>query len=324
MGTRGNEAKRGNDTALAEAAAGKEDGLALCVVVPALSENNPSMPILDSDEYKHAIQTIVALAPSAAVLAKVAKLAKDPNSDLTAICALLKNDGALAADIIRISNSAYYAAATPHGNVNTAVNYIGLREVIRVVNLSLARQLFARDLSSYGISAQEYWSSAVATALVMEALAKHSGLDQEDAYTIGILHAIGRVLINRVIQDQGYAYRWNGRQPVEEWERGAVGFDFAETGAILAEHWHFPLPTCEVIRWQLDAGKIEEPVSLLGALQFSKRLLALTGTDFSARGWQLPEGDSYVHAAGLTPTVVDHLVSRCEDNFRSIRQAVDL
>lgn len=257
------------------------------------------------------------------MLAKVSKLAKDPNSDLADICALLKNDGALAADIIRISNSAFYAAATPHSNLNTAVNYIGLREVIRVVNLSLTRQLFARDLTSYDISAQEYWSSAVATALVMEALARHSGLDREDAYTIGIMHAIGRVLINRIILDKGYAYRWNGRQRVEEWEREAVGFDFAETGAILAEHWLFPLPTCDVIRWQLDPGKVEQPVSQLGALQFARRLLGLTGADFAARGWQLPDGDPYGQAAGLTPIIVDDLVTTCANNLRSIRQAVD-
>jgi HD-like signal output (HDOD) protein len=282
------------------------------------------MPILNPDEFKRAIQSMVTLGATASVLVKVARLAKDPNTELSTICDLLKNDGPLVGDIIRISNSFYYAAAEPHSNLQSAVNYIGLREVIRVVNLSLARQLFARDLSSYGISAQEYWSSSVAAALVMDGLAKRAGLNQEDAYTIGIMHGVGRVLINRVIQDHGFSHRWDGHQPVEEWEREIVGFDFATTGALLAERWLFPMPTCDVIRGQLVPEAAFEPVSLLGALQFTTRLLALTGADFANRGWQLPENDPYVQAAGLTPTIVDHIVSECEDEFQRIRKAVDL
>jgi len=282
------------------------------------------MTILDSDNFKEAIRTIVALGATAPVLVKVAKLINDPDTDLTDICALLKNDGPLAGDIIRISNSSYYAPATPHGNLNSAVNYIGLKEVIRVVNLSLSRQLFAHELASYGISGYDYWSDSVATALVMEALAKNSHLNPEDAYTIGMMHAIGRLVIDRVIADQGYSIYWDGDQPIQDWEREAVGLDFAETGAILVENWRFPSSTCDAIRWQLDPEKVVEPVSLLGALQFTRRLLALTGSNFKNWGWRLPETDPYMQAAGVTPTLVDHIISDCEDNFKRIRQSVDL
>ena len=111
------------------------------------------------------------------------KPADDPNTDIETLGALLRNDGPLVADIFRISNSPYYAPATFHSNLISALSFIGLREVIRVVKLSLARQLFARDLTSYGVTAYDYWSGSVAAALVLEALAKHSGLNPEDANT---------------------------------------------------------------------------------------------------------------------------------------------
>jgi len=280
--------------------------------------------MLNPHDFKRAIQAIDALGATPAVLLKVAELARDPNTDLAAICASLRNDGPLVADIIRISNSPYYAPATFHGNLVAAINYIGLREVMRVVNLSLSRRIFARDLSSYGVSAYDYWSDSVAGALVMEALATQSGLNPEDAYTIGILHAIGRVLINRVIEDQGFAIFWDGRQPIAEWERGEVGFDYAEAGAMLLEHWSFPAQTCDIIRWQVNPEKIVEPVSMLGLLQFTQRLLALTGLDFANQGWQLPEADPFVQASGLTTASVSKLIAACRDDFHSILQSVDL
>jgi HD-like signal output (HDOD) protein len=164
----------------------------------------------------------------------------------------------------------------------------------------------------------------VAAALVMEALAKHCELNPEDAHTLGILHAIGRVLINRVIEEQGYTIYWDGHQPIEEWERGAVGFDFAQAGAMLLKHWHFPSPSCGVIRWQLNPGRIVKPVSLLGALQFTTRLLALTGLQFENQDWPFPENDSFVRASGLTHEAVSQMILTCQKDLQSIVQTVDL
>ena len=280
--------------------------------------------MLNPDDFKRAIQAIDALGATPAVLVKVTELANDPNTDIATICDFLRNDGPLAADIIRISNSPYYAPATLHSNLASAVSVIGLREVVRVVNLSLSRQIFARDLSSYGLSAGDYWSASVASALVMEALAKKTGLNPEDAYTLGILHAIGRVLINRVIEAHGFSIFWDGHQPLEQWEQGSVGFDYAEAGAMLLEHWLFPAVTCDAIRWQLDPGKVAEPASLLGALQFTRRLLALTGADFQTEGWHLADNDPFVRASGLTPEIVSQIVIACRDDFERIRQSLDV
>jgi HD-like signal output (HDOD) protein len=279
--------------------------------------------MVNPDDFRKSLQAVDALGATPAVLVKAAELAKDPNTDLESICELLRNDGPLAAEIIRLSNSSYFAPPVPHSNLTSALHYIGMREVYRVVNLSLARRLFARDLPGYGIPASDYWSASVAAALVMEAAAKQTGLNSEDAYTIGILHAIGRVFINQVIEEQRFTVYWDGHQPIRDWERSAVGFDYAEAGAMLLAHWHFPAATCEVLRCQIDSEKAGE-VTLVGSLQFTLRLLALTGLDFENKDWQIPESDPFMRATGLTPAVVSQFTSACRDNFQRIRQSVDL
>jgi len=279
--------------------------------------------MLNPDDFKKSIQAIDALGATPAVLVKVAQLARDPDTDIDTLCALLRNDGPMVAAIIRISNSPCYAPATFHGNLNSAVNQIGMREIIHVVNLSLAQQLFARDLPSYGVTAHDYWSASVAAALVMEALAKHSGLDHEDAYTMGILHAIGRVLINRVIEEKGFTIFWDGSISLAEWERNAVGFDYAQAGAMLLQHWQFPAATCEVIGRQLESASTADQASLLASLQFTLRLFAFTGLDLENQDQQVPAEDPYLQAVGLTPASVLELVSGCRENFRKILQSVD-
>jgi len=280
--------------------------------------------MLKMKDMTQAIRSIDALGATHTVLVRLNELAKDPNTDLEAICGLLQNDGPLVADVIRISNSPYYAPATFHGNLPSAINCIGLHEVNRVVSLSLARQLFAHDLTSYGISASEYWSDSVATALVVEALARLSGQHVDDAYTIGILHAIGRVVINCVIAKEGCSIFWDGVEPLQDWERNAVGFDFAEAGALLLEHWRFPAVTRGIIRCQLVPVEAGKEMSLLGTLQFARRVLALTGSDFTRQNWQMPEADGYVQASELDFDSLAHLVSTCQRNYQNILQSVDL
>lgn len=282
--------------------------------------------MLNPDDFRRSIQAIDALGATPAVLAKVAELAKDPDADLATLGELLRNDGPLVADIIRISNSPYYAPTTPHSNLTSAIGHVGMAEVVRVVNLSLSRRLFAHDLPGYGVSATDYWSASIAAALVMEALAKQSGLDPEDAYTIGILHAMGRVLINRVIEDQRFTLFWDGQQPIQEWERSSVGFDYAEAGAMLLEHWRFPDWMCEVIRGQVDPDQAIEAgpaeITLVRSLRFTLRLLALSGLDFENKGWQMPETDPYMRASGLTPDALFDLITGCRETFKQIVQSV--
>ena len=79
---------------------------------------------------------------------------------------------------------------------------------------------------------------------------------------------------------------------------------------------------CEIIRWQLYPDRIVEPVSLLSALQFTERLLAVTGTDFETEDWQLPETDPYVRATGLTRPVLGQFVATCREEFQRILKSV--
>jgi HD-like signal output (HDOD) protein len=85
--------------------------------------------MLNPSDFKRAIQGIDALGATPAVLVKVAEMAHDPNTDIETLGELLRNDGPLVADIIRIGNSPYYAPATFHSNLISAISSIGLREV---------------------------------------------------------------------------------------------------------------------------------------------------------------------------------------------------
>ncbi len=281
--------------------------------------------MLDSQKCRKAILEVERLGSAPMILAKLKQLMQDPKVDYNTICGLIRNDSALTADIIRISNSAIYAPIQPHTNLLSAISAIGLRELERVVNLSISRQFMAKDLASYGISAFDYWSITVSAAILMEKLATLLKLNREEAYTIGILHAIGRVLINQIIEDFRYTIYWDGKMPIEEWERNAVGFDYTEAGALLLKHWKFADEICNTIEWQLTPEKLEKHNSFLGILQFILRALQFFGSGFKREAIDPAlEIDPFLTATKMEQEHISNIIEEARNDFKVILETLDL
>ena len=111
------------------------------------------------------------LPASPQVLAQLNELLVDVNSGLDEIADLLRRDTALAARIIRISNSVAYGSAGGIASIEEAVNRIGFREVFQVVSIAVSSALVAQPLAAYGRGAISIWRESVACALAGELIA---------------------------------------------------------------------------------------------------------------------------------------------------------
>ena len=226
-----------------------------------------------SEPIRQAILEIEAISSTPLVLSKIYRLLHDPSSHLDEIASVIQTDTGLITDIIRIANSPLYGPHIQHTRLDSALRTIGLREVFRLVSLSIAQKLFLQNLESYRISSEDFWSYSLLSGLIMEALAKRLGLDAGDAYLVGIMHATGRIIINQVLQEEDSPVRWSGKEALSVWEKQSVGLDSAEAGAMLLRQWHFPSALCTVIAAQFAEELPEGYKSLLGALQFVRRVL---------------------------------------------------
>ena len=273
-------------------------------------------------EFRNAILNIETLSSTPGVLAKAARLVQDPHVSTHAICDLVRNDGPLTADIIRISNSILYKTGMAHTNLPSAVAAIGLREVLRAINLSLSRQMFARDLASYGITARDYFLTSIRTALFMEAIARNIGLNGQDAHMIGVLHAIGRVLINQILEDFRCSIYWDEKMPISKWEVESVGFNYAEAGAILLQKWQFAEEICHAIQHQLDPENETDQLSLLGVLQFSLRFLPQSG--LGANRAAVDDKDPFLTRSHIAHGNAIQIQQEAEDSLEAIQTSLGI
>lgn len=189
------------------------------------------------------ILTTARLLPAAPqVLAGLCELLQDVNSDLDQVASQIRVDAALAARVIRISNSPVYGAGARIGSVDEAVNRVGFGEILRLVGIATVAGLVDRSLTFYNITAERMRESLLLHALASEALAQRVGLDTRTAYAGGLLRALGILVLDRVARERKpapetyTAPRWRN---YAEWERGAFGLNNTEVTTTVLDEWRF-------------------------------------------------------------------------------------
>jgi HD-like signal output (HDOD) protein len=226
------------------------------------------------EHYLEAIAKIAKFSPAPRVLGQAMTLLRAPDTGLSEISDLIKTDTALTTDVLRGANSAFYGLGERVSSLDRAVQKIGFKECIRLLNLSVAHTLAARRLSCYGMAAEDFWAESLFNGLFMETFARKTGaIDPDTAHTAGLLRYVGRLAINRCLEDLGESQQWDRLSWLPVWELEHIGFSQTFAAAKLLRAWQFSEEIVRAIEWQEDPANGEQSDDLLAALHFTAMVL---------------------------------------------------
>lgn len=173
----------------------------------------------------------------------------------------IANDPAVVARLLAAAN----AGAMGHsGHVNSVRQAIMLLGVSRVRTITMATAVIHRFNASPPFDAQQLWLHSVGVAVCAEEIARHAGLGAEEAYTAGLLHDIGQLLLFGV---EPLAYSLTMQAKVErdvgiiEIERELLGVDHAQVGAELARLWKLPQSVADAIGGHHGADELDSEMA---------------------------------------------------------------
>jgi len=199
------------------------------------------------------VSQLKSLPPSPRVVLKLQQLAASDSSDVGDLVAVIRIERALAARIVRISNGPLYSLGSRCESIEESVHRLGFREVRRIATVVAGSEALAQPLPSYGIAPAALWHQAVACAVAAEYLARLASEDEHQAYTAGLMHGVGMVVINTWVQSISPGTVLGYHNAATEWteaERDLLGYDLADAGAALLRTWDFPAAVVEAVRCQ--------------------------------------------------------------------------
>ncbi len=137
------------------------------------------------------------------VALQLRQIVANPNHDAYEVERLIAGDQALAADLLRTANSAFYGGLASIRTIRNAIIRLGTRQVTQLVCLASEHAKYKARDPQLSAMVQRLWRHASSTAMAAQWLAKRLHLleIEEECFMGGLLHDIGQLLILRAIDE---------------------------------------------------------------------------------------------------------------------------
>ncbi len=197
------------------------------------------------------LQGDIKLASPPETYARLCKLIDEPDSTSAMLAEVIERDPAIAARMLRLANSAFFALPVEVDSIADAVTLIG-RQATR--DLVLATEVIQRfnDIPRELIDIYSYWHTSLRCAILSRQMATllPDSQSDESIFLAGLLHDIGHLVIYTRAPELGRKALLEHRHrgiPLHRVEQEIMGFDYAEVGSALATTWELPQMLCSVL-----------------------------------------------------------------------------
>lgn len=211
---------------------------------------------------------------------------------------LVSCDESIAAQCLRVANSALYCRSREVQSVHGAVVVLGVRQIREILLSCTLLNLLPKE--AWVIDPLLFWEHSLGCGLVSRFCAHRAHHREPDrAYLAGLLHDLGE-LINMVsFQEEFRAAAQLARSeniPLHQAERSALGFTHCDTGKILAEYWRLPEDIAEVVEHHHDVEQAKLHPALVALVSLSDQLCHRHEFGYgikAAEDWKLEDDPSW-------------------------------
>lgn len=252
------------------------------------------------------------LPPSPQILPQLLGLLNDDNSSFDEIVQLVSIDLSLAAQVLRLSNSAYYGAATKTYDLADAVQRIGLREVYRLIAMICSKDILGGASTLFDMEAGALWKYSLACALSMEAMAEIvGGENPSTAYTIGLLHSLGKIVLSTrepEIYQKVFELIEHDSLGIAQAERKILGYDNAMVAGALLRKWDFKDRISIPITYQYRPLKAPDYANLAAMLHLAMWVASNVGFSCGKHAWAMEVDPEAPHVAHIKEELLHGLL----------------
>jgi len=253
------------------------------------------------------------------VALKVMELMEEESTSAADLKRVIEVDPALAARVLKISNSALYGCRGSVTSLPTAIMVMGFDTLKSVVIAASTRSIYKR----FGLTEKFLWEHSLVNGLASRAIAAKVGLGKlDEAFVAGLLHDIGKVVIDNSAPAQ---YQMLVSKvfceglDFEDAERAMFGFSHVDVGAMVAKKWKLSEELEAVITCHHDFTRQSDPylAKLAAAVNLANGVSRLLGVGGEFQGGvHLDRLESFDYLA-LTRDGLNDMIDEVQESYRN-------
>ena len=224
---------------------------------------------ITEDQVKRIISVTGNLPPVPQIAARMMELVANEDTSVRDIQKVISADQALTARVLKMANSVFYSFDQKIASLSHAIVILGFRAVQSMALAASSRSLFVKKGAQFGLKEKLFWEHSISVGMGCRQIARMVRFDNEEtAFTAGLLHDIGKAVLNQVIpRKYGKISEsvYNEGKSASAVERETLGFDHSQIGALIAEKWNIAWEMVEAIAYH-HTPESERPGSALSAI----------------------------------------------------------
>ena len=193
-----------------------------------------------NSELEKTIQAAGDLPAMPVVATKVMQLVEDENVTAAELAKIVASDPAVAARIMKISNSPLYGCQRQNQTLPGAIMLMGFNTLKSLVVVAYLKDVF----KPIGLTEKMLWEHSFGAALAARIIASDiREINPEEAFLAGLLHDIGKLIMFNSDRDKFHMVIeqcFNEGIWFEDAEKAVYPYTHSELGGCVLEKWNFP------------------------------------------------------------------------------------
>jgi HD-like signal output (HDOD) protein len=258
------------------------------------------------------------------VVFKVLEISGDADSPAAEMEKAIVIDPDFSSKVLALSNSAMYALPKKVSSIKEAIMFLGFRSVRTLAMTVGVFDLFVGKTDAESLRRRTWWRHSIDTAVCARWLANETKkVNADEAYTCGLLHCIGKTLLDRV-GDGDYeevAKLTFAGESEPEAERKVFGCDHVELALGAAGKWGFPeeliqgIDYLEVSRGGFEANERRACTAIAEVIAG----IATAGSNSKEDSQELIPAWA-IQTLGLDPARIDTIIDQATAAIATARQ----
>lgn len=232
---------------------------------------------MNRDQLLKKMKSINNLPTLPTIALEVNRLLQDCDTPIDQLTALIEKDQSLVVKILRLVNSSFYGFRSRVNNMRHAVTLLGFNTVRNaVVTVSIIDTLnLGKALKGFDIDG--FWRHAIQVAVISRYIAAKSRLaPSEDAFTAGLVHDMGKVILAsffqedlaRIVEEMNN----NPKLTFVEAEEKLDSCPHNLVGSYLAQRWLLPDALIKTIQYHHSRVDRSSQTRLISIVDVGNRL----------------------------------------------------
>lgn len=281
---------------------------------------------MDKDNLSRIMRQVKSFPGMPTTAAKLLPLLRDPDSSIARIEDLIKYDPGLTANLLKLTNSAYFGLPSRISSVRQAILLLGRKRLLQLVTTMCMSGLMKKSVPGYDLPQGGLWRHSVAVAVAADRLVQSLKITQADeVFTAALLHDIGKMILGDYVQEDLKSIQEMAVKGIsfEVAEYMVLGTNHADIGARILKSWSMPEELVHAVAWHHDPDQCQENCRLSDLVHVANIAARSIDGGSNGNGLAVEASLKTVDRLGLRPGDITTLAEETRQELGKLKEILN-